>query len=141
MGHPVHAIGHVLNAIERSFMDYQKPIYEHDCDRCIFLGNLHTGPNNPWVRKGVEDVDLYICPQGDFWPTLIARDGNDGSQYMSGFSFRYITDSRYKDYPLREAFIRGVEKHIIKDEFIVDKEEYKAQLAFNSVEDGPIYIP
>ena len=47
--------------------------YEHDCDRCIALGEH-------------EEADLYFCEQaGD--PTIIARYGSDGPDYTSGLIF------------------------------------------------------
>lgn len=46
------------------------PTYIHDCRCCTYLGK-HNG------------MDLYYCPQGGF-PTVIARYGNDGPDYLSG---------------------------------------------------------
>jgi hypothetical protein len=52
-----------------------KKHYEHDgCKGCIFLGNL---------REDLIWYDLYYCPQNDV-PTVIARYGNEGHEYMSG---------------------------------------------------------
>ena len=49
--------------------------YEHDgCSGCISLGNLRDG--DVWY-------DLYYCPQNGV-PTVIARYGNEGHEYMSG---------------------------------------------------------
>lgn len=50
------------------------PQYEHDCSHCTFLGR-HNGH------------DLYHCVQGGYMPTIVARYGNDGSEYTSGFEF------------------------------------------------------
>lgn len=50
------------------------PLYEHDCDRCVFLGI---------ERK----ADLYFCDQRGLFPTVIARfeDASTGSgSYLSG---------------------------------------------------------
>lgn len=53
----------------------KKPNYEHDgCSGCVFLGEL---------REDDIVYDLYYCPQNDV-PTVIARYGNDGPDYMSG---------------------------------------------------------
>lgn len=60
-----------------------KPLYTHDCARCIFLGT--------WVKEdeGLPDqtVDLYVCPprpgsllQGT---NCVARWGNEGPDYSS----------------------------------------------------------
>jgi hypothetical protein len=50
-----------------------EPLYKHDCDRCIFLGNEEV--------DGEAGLDWYICP-GDA-PTLICRFGDDGPNYSS----------------------------------------------------------
>jgi len=47
------------------------PRYEHDCDRCIFLG-----------EDGI--YDLYYC---DRTPTVVCRYGNEGREYGSGLVF------------------------------------------------------
>lgn len=51
-----------------------KPIFEHDCDSCKFLGvhNQH---------------DLYFCPQSGSNPTVIARFSSNGPDYTSGMVF------------------------------------------------------
>lgn len=57
------------------------PIYPHDCDNCIYLGNY----------KGKED--LYFCPQ-EGMPTVISRYG-EGENYMSGIeSAKYFPELR-----------------------------------------------
>lgn len=48
-----------------------KPRYEHNCDRCEFLGHLLGH-------------DLYYCEQGSDLPTIVARYGNEGPDYASG---------------------------------------------------------
>jgi hypothetical protein len=50
-----------------------KPRYTHDCPRCAFLGC--------WA-----EYDLYFC-SGAGMPTVIARYGNNGSDYSSGIGF------------------------------------------------------
>ena len=52
-----------------------KPIFEHDCDECVFLGN-HNGQ------------DLYVHSKPT---TVIARYGKDGD-YSSGLPFSYGSD-------------------------------------------------
>jgi len=46
------------------------PRFEHDCDRCVFLG-----------IEG--EHDLYFCVQGDGRPTVVARYGDNGPDYTS----------------------------------------------------------
>lgn len=53
------------------------PLYKHDCGACVYLGRFY--------HEGV-DYDLYSCPGGSN-PTLIARYGSDGREYMSGRPF------------------------------------------------------
>lgn len=52
-------------------MEKQEPRFTHDCDGCKFLGNYNG-------------QDLYFCGNGRPFPTVIARFGNEGSQYQSG---------------------------------------------------------
>lgn len=51
------------------------PQFEHDCDSCTYLGQF-------------EGYDLYFCQQGTL-PTVIARFGNDGHEYLSGMPVAY----------------------------------------------------
>ena len=52
-----------------------KPLFIHDCDRCIFLGTY-------------KNEDLYFCVAGNMGlDTVIARYGNKGYEYTSGLSF------------------------------------------------------
>lgn len=53
--------------------EQQKPIHEHDCNRCIFLGNYNG-------------EDLYFCPGVKYESTIISRSGIDGD-YGSGLCF------------------------------------------------------
>lgn len=78
-----YALGHAMtrwraekrafDAHERGLVvsDEEKPLFRHDCDKCTFLGR-HAGH------------DLYFCPQGGLVPTVIARFGDDGPDYVSG---------------------------------------------------------
>lgn len=50
------------------------PRYRHDCDNCVFLG--------PYAANGLV-YDLYYHP-GGVAETLVARCGDDGSDYESG---------------------------------------------------------
>ena len=53
------------------------PRYTHDCPGCVFLG---THDAAGW------DTDLYACPNAEE-PTVLARYGERGSDYMSGIVF------------------------------------------------------
>ena len=56
-----------------------KPLYQHDCKECIFLGNYAcTGSK----------YDLYVHPYGS--TAIIARWGDDGPDYMSGWVFAKV---------------------------------------------------
>lgn len=67
-----------------------KPVFEHDCDRCIFLAHF-------------EGKDLYFCP-GE--PTVIARHSSDGGDYSSGLPFadRPLSHPQHNRY-LRVAWL------------------------------------
>ena len=43
----------------------ETPLYQHDCDKCVFLG-IHEG------------ADLYLCPVGWGEANLVARYGPNG---------------------------------------------------------------
>lgn len=45
--------------------------YKHDCDKCKPLGQF-------------DEYDLYFCNQGGRISTVIARDGDEESDYISG---------------------------------------------------------
>ena len=49
------------------------PIYEHDCDVCIYLGSYQL----------ILDYDLYLCQASK---TVITRWGSEGPQYDSGLA-------------------------------------------------------
>jgi hypothetical protein len=47
-----------------------KPIFLHDCEQCVSLGHHNQH-------------DLYYCDQLSV-PTVLARYGNEGYEYLSG---------------------------------------------------------
>jgi hypothetical protein len=54
--------------------------HQHDCEQCVYLGSAQL----PRAFHGNEgSYDFYMCGEG--WgntdPTLIARDGSEGSSY------------------------------------------------------------
>lgn len=77
----------------------QKPRYEHDCSKCIFLGHYNK-------------YDLYMCGAWEGEPeitdfvlnTVIARKSSEGSDYCSGTVFAFTGH----DTPLRQAVARAI---------------------------------
>lgn len=65
------------------------PKFTHDCDRCTFLGT-HLG------------YDVYRCAQCT-GPTMVARYGNEGSEYTSG-SVEVVADSLGRGYSVQGYF-------------------------------------
>lgn len=51
----------------------EKPRYTHECECCTFLGRY-------------DEYDLYHCTQSGI-PTVLARYGNKGPEYLSGMMF------------------------------------------------------
>lgn len=51
----------------------QKPLYQHDCDACVFQGILYF--SLPGVTT---QYDIYTCRD-----SILARYGNEGHQYVS----------------------------------------------------------
>jgi hypothetical protein len=72
----------------------ENPLYVHDCTHCTFLGR-HEG------------YDLYHCMKSGH-PTVIARHGNSGEEYLSGMVFG-ISDVQEGDFnsPLAQAYMRA----------------------------------
>ena len=50
------------------------PLFEHDCDKCVFLGTY-------------DGKDLYFCAKTLSGRTVIARSSSEGGDYMSGMVF------------------------------------------------------
>ncbi len=50
------------------------PRYEHDCDRCLFVGTY-------------ENYDLYVCESSFTGLCCIARFGNEGGAYLSSSDY------------------------------------------------------
>jgi len=74
-----------------------KAKYKHDCKECKFLGQYEFKS---------EIYDLYFCEQ-DGLPTIIARYGDDGPEYISGLSFA----DRFE--PLKEARERSIKQKFL----------------------------
>ena len=70
-----------------------KPTWEHDCDRCIFLGTYQMEykevskdfTNEADIRIAMaQHWDLYYCPaMGQDGGSVLARYGHDGPEYTS----------------------------------------------------------
>lgn len=56
------------------------PIYGHDCEKCTFVGQVHTRLDDPKI------CDVYICKD-----SIIARSGDAGPDYMSGSLRDYMS--------------------------------------------------
>lgn len=76
-----------------------KPLFEHDCDHCVFLGSFEA--NN--VKS-----DLYYHDCSD--PTVIARYSSEGSDYSS--SLHSATHNPH----LNEAYRRAKELDLVRPE-------------------------
>lgn len=61
---------------EKQDINQNTPIYKHDCNNCQFLGYFE--------HEHYGTVDLYFC---NHTPTVVARYGHDGWEYMSGMIF------------------------------------------------------
>lgn len=61
--------------------------YHHDCSHCVLLGSIYI--------EG-EYFDLYFCSQGSLkLPTVLARYGDEESNYFSGLSFSGLSFSEF----------------------------------------------
>jgi hypothetical protein len=73
-----------------------EPQFTHDCKACVFLGGYDN-------KEGHHD--LYICPDSP-WHTVLARYGNEGSEYRSfavDFNVQELFHLR-ADYVLTKAY-------------------------------------
>lgn len=84
------------------------PMWEHDCDDCIFLGPATADHQTPVKEDqvsehGASTVDLYYCPTARPFPTVIARYGGEPWEYKSGILFGMFA----LDDDLKEAYQRA----------------------------------
>jgi hypothetical protein len=58
-------------------MHEEKPKFEHDCEKCVFLGR--------WYTNETDDYDFYWCDKLGLpnLASVIARYGNEGREYLS----------------------------------------------------------
>lgn len=81
--------------------DATKPQYKHDCGCCEFLGRYHS------EQDPVGDFDLYYCTKEGL-PTVIARYGNAGADYVSGLSIAgQLVRNGEDQHPLAVALTRS----------------------------------
>lgn len=93
------------------------PQYEHDCDKCIFLGS-YLWERNPFNHFTNDWYDLYYCGYDLFGPTIISRFSNDGPDYNSGMMFGKY-DQEYPNtfhHPLAEAYRRAKKYNLFSEE-------------------------
>ena len=83
----------------------EQPMYEHDCDACIFLGRA-DGAAMGW---SVAEVDLYFCANSMFGPQYVMRYGDDGPEYCSGNVENDLTWPRSQ-----EVYRRALERGLIE---------------------------
>ncbi len=84
----------------------RKPVYEHDCNNCTYLGSINRD-----LGGGEKLFDLYFCEQGKL-PTVIARYGNKGDSYISGMEFAE-TCTKDSDHPLAIALTLAKDRDLI----------------------------
>jgi hypothetical protein len=84
------------------------PKFAHDCEGCTFLANGHA------IFDGVvRRYDFYHCgTQLHGWPTVIARYGNEGPEYLSGLEIARLCAP---EEPLGVAFALAREKGLKVD--------------------------
>lgn len=85
----------------------ERPVFDHDCTACVFLGRT-ARERSETFHRGIEALrwqlfDLYYCKQHGL-PTVIARFGHGGDQYVSGLGLAAL------DPVLAEALNRADEK-------------------------------
>lgn len=93
-------------------MPDQKPIWQHDCEKCRYLGTT--------LDENRNEHDWYVC--GD---SVVARYGNEGSRYWS-HDVGMVKDDRYLhvvvfDDPQHYPFLN--EKMIVARFMLAQKEK------------------
>lgn len=65
------------------------PQFTHDCTACVFLGR-YSRPPGQLLFTLKNEFDLYFCKASNrCLDTVVARFGNEGSEYASGHSSFY----------------------------------------------------
>ena len=83
---------------------FVKTHFKHDCTECKPLGELLYSKYEHDIHFHQQIFDLYFCSQ-NILPTVIARFGNGGHDYVSGMGFAQTGTIRM----LAEALKRAVE--------------------------------
>lgn len=68
----------------------------HDCEKCIYLGTIEENGNHKY--------DLYVCKEGLFGNVIIARYGNEGSEYLSANERLFTDNIKYNNVSLIRAY-------------------------------------
>jgi len=55
--------------------------WDHDCESCRLIGMLSLPAQDG--SSTLDLFDIYVCPQGGH-PTIVARYGDEGPEYISG---------------------------------------------------------
>ena len=84
----------------------RKPVWEHECDECTYLGSIYIPDKNT--------RDLYHCTIG-YRGTVISRHGDDCHAYISG-RVRFLYHLHFGHYPtLTIALALAMKKGLIKE--------------------------
>jgi len=72
-----------------------KPRFQHDCDKCIFLGHFN-------------EHDVYFCPKSN-GGSLLARYGDDGPDYASSPVCCLAVSMRHTDVDYIQAWKQALQ--------------------------------
>lgn len=81
-----------------------KPLYKHDCNKCIFLGSVFDVLNKV-------DADLYCCPMEVSGPSILVRYSSDGPDYWSN-NFEHWEKSKLNEVQNFCGKILGIKKDL-----------------------------
>ena len=84
-------------------MKENKPLYEHNCDKCQFLGSFRV--------RVTEKYDLYYCYLPQYGCNLIARASSNPDDYISDFMLA-MQERNLPLSPLGEAWRRAKSKNL-----------------------------
>jgi hypothetical protein len=106
------------------------PMYTHDCDQCIFLGND--------ILKSQEivhlPVDVYVCHQGNASPTIILRCGNEGADYIS-WNFLFFQEDLMNSHDESSSFCLARDYYKQAHEAIQTEQEQLNQLVTSFIKE------
>lgn len=81
--------------MNHQIITHDKPVYEHDCDACKYLGTYtHLASSSDEQDKF---IDCYWCvnPEHRSLDSVIGREGSDGSNYASSHPPEAFADKNY----------------------------------------------